>query len=90
MPEDHKDNVYFEPPDKSEINYPCIIYDLDDVDKLHANDKPYQLNKRYRVMIIELDSETPISNEFLMLPLSSYVDKYKSEGLNHTIHNLYF
>ena len=32
-------NVYFQPPTTITLKYPCIIYKLDDIEDVRANDK---------------------------------------------------
>ena len=34
---------YFQPPESIKMNYPAIVYSLDDVDKTYANDGVYLL-----------------------------------------------
>ena len=36
---------YFQPPESIKMNYPAIVYSLDDVDKTYANDGVYLSNR---------------------------------------------
>lgn len=83
-------NLYYQPPEGKELKYPCIIYNMDDMDKLFANNNPYNIKKRYKVMVIDRDPLSPISDNVAMLPTSSWVTGYTSNDLNHFIHNIYF
>lgn len=44
---------YFQPPESIKMNYPAIVYSLDDVDKTYANDGVYLSNRRYAVTVID-------------------------------------
>ena len=38
---------YFQPPESIKMNYPAIVYSLDDIDKTYANDGVYLSNRKY-------------------------------------------
>ena len=44
---------YFQPPESIKMNYPAIVYSLDDIDKTYANDGVYLSNRRYAVTVID-------------------------------------
>lgn len=44
-------NVYFQPPESIKINYPAIIYFLDDLENIHADDGVYLLYKRFYLIL---------------------------------------
>lgn len=46
---------YFQPPESIKMNYPAIVYSLDDIDKTYANDGVYLSNRRYAVTVIDKD-----------------------------------
>ena len=53
-------HVYFQPPNGTKIEYPCIIYKLESLDAENADDMKYIKNKRYTLNVIDYnpDSET--------------------------------
>ena len=46
-------NVYFQPPESIKMNYPAIVYGLDDIDNQYANDGVYLSHRRYSVTVID-------------------------------------
>ena len=48
---------YFQPPESIKMNYPAIVYSLDDIDKTYANDGVYLSNRRYAVTVIDKDPD---------------------------------
>ena len=38
-------NVYFQPPESVKMNYPAIVYSLDDIENSFANDGVYSSKK---------------------------------------------
>ena len=40
--------VYFQPPEKVKMNYPCIVYELSKIKSTMADNKRYLNTKRYR------------------------------------------
>lgn len=85
-----KTNVYFQPPATVKLDYPCIIYKLDDVEGFHANSKRYLNTKRYLVTVIDKDPDTKIPDKILELDYSSFEDHFIVDNLNHYICSLYY
>lgn len=44
--------VYFQPPEKLKLEYPCIIYKLERVNTTHASNSNYKRNYQFQVMFI--------------------------------------
>lgn len=83
-------NVYYQPPESSKLQYPCIKYNLTDVQTLSADNKPYRRYKRYSVMIIDPDPDSLIPDKIGALPMSSFDRAYSADGLNHFVYTVYF
>jgi hypothetical protein len=83
-------NVYFQPPTNIQMKYPCIIYKRDLRDTLYANDKPYKHEKRYMVMVIDRDPDSPLPELVADLPKSSFDRFYTADDLNHDVYSVYF
>jgi hypothetical protein len=84
------DNVYFQPPPKHQMQYPCIRYTLDDIDTTFANNKPYHLRRRYQVTVIDYDPESVIIESVSALPLCLFDRHYTADNLNHFVYTLFF
>lgn len=84
------DNVYFQPPENIRLNYPCIVYRRDSADTKFADNRPYRYKKRYQVMVIDQDPDSPIPDKIADLPSCVFDRHYTADYLNHDVFNLYF
>lgn len=83
-------NVYFQPPSTTKINYPCIIYQLDYVRSVYANNLPYNNAKRYALTYVSKSPDQYIPDKIGLLPMCSFSRLYISDNLNHYVYKLYF
>jgi hypothetical protein len=88
-PED-KITAHFQPPLNIQLTYPCIIYKRDSADTKFAGNRPYRYTKRYQVMVIDEDPDSPIPDKIAELPLCTFDRHYTADQLNHDVFNLYF
>ena len=84
-------NVYFQPPESKKLEYPCIVYSLDGVDKMNANDKIYHHERRYTCIAIGKDPDTTIIDDMLRhFMMVRYSRRYQSDNLYHDVFELYY
>lgn len=83
-------NVYFQPPASVTLEYPAIVYKLDNVWGKHANDSPYLKRDRYLVTVIDRDPDSKIPDTVGKLPRSSFSTAFIKDNLHHTAYTLYF
>lgn len=83
-------NVYFQPPPKDKMNYPCIVYSRNGLLKNDANGKPYMLVKRYQVTVIDLNPDSTIPDRVIEIPNCSFVTHFTKDNLNHDVYNIYY
>lgn len=83
-------NVYFQPPNNAQIKYPCIIYKRDFADTKFADDKPYDVVKRYMITIIDPNPDSEIPDKVAAMPMSLFNRFYTADNLNHDVYNVYF
>ena len=83
-------NVYFQPPDNLEINYPCIIYMRDYIKPEYADNSTYSFAKRYEITLIDKDPDSAMVDKLASLPMCSFDRHFTSDNLNHDVFNLYF
>lgn len=82
--------VYFQPPEKFRIKYPCIIYKLRDYDPVYADNKAYLLHKRYQMLLIHRDPDNKIKDKLARLPMCTFERFYTADNLNHYVFNIYY
>lgn len=80
-------NVYFQPPESIKMKYPAIVYNLDNIDSVFANDELYMSKKNYIITIIDEDPDSDLIDR--MLRLSARFNRYfRSDNLNHYVFTL--
>lgn len=83
-------NVYFQPPDNVQMIYPAIVYELDDISHLHANNKPYTKDPAYLATLIDENPDSKFVEELDSLPKCSFERFYKVNNLNHWVYRIYW
>lgn len=84
------DNVYFQPPPKVEMKYPCILYNKDFILTEWADNKPYTKKNRYLVTVIDRNPDSGIPDLVADLPECVYDRFYIADNLNHHVFKLFF
>jgi len=82
--------VYHQPANNMVLEYPCIIYELDRYDIHFADDSKYLGKKRYNIEIIDERPSSPIVDEVLKLPFTSFDRTFVNDRLYHYVVTLYF
>jgi hypothetical protein len=82
--------AYFQAPPADILEYPCIIYTVDDRESSFADNSPYRNTKRYQVTVIDRDPDTKIPDAIAALPLSRFSRRFVANKLHHEVFNLYF
>ena len=82
-------NVYFQPPENTKIKYPCILFELNDVNTRKADDMDYLSNDRYAVTLIHRDPENTVWREIKKLAYCDLDRIYVADNLYHYVFTLY-
>lgn len=82
--------VYFQPPASIKMVYPCIVYNLDDIDAEFANNLPYALTKKYTIMVITKDPDMDLPMKVAQLPMCTMSRAYSADNLYHYVFDLYY
>lgn len=83
-------NVYFQPPESVKMKYPAIVYTLEDIDNVHADNGVYSSHKKYSVTVIDYDPDSVFVDMVAALPTCRFNRHYTSDNLNHWLFSLYF
>lgn len=83
------DHVYFQPPANVQIEYPAIVYKRDDLDTKFAENRPYTIDIRYQVQVIDRSPEGEITYLVAQLPKTSFLRNFVIENLHHDVFLLY-
>lgn len=82
--------VYFQAPDKSAMRYPCIKYELTDIDADYAGNKPYSLKSKYKIMLITTLPVSDAIKKLAALPTSRFTTHYVADNLHHYVYEIYY
>ena len=83
-------NAYFQPPESIKMNYPAIVYSLDDIESLYANDGVYLSGKKYELILIDADPDNELVDKIAALPTCQFDRFYTSDNLNHYVFTLFY
>ena len=83
-------NVYFQPPPSIQMNYPCIIYRRDYAETFFSGNKPYFLQTRYLVTVVDKNPDSLIPDKIAKLPMCLFDRFYTADNLNHTVYKLFY
>jgi hypothetical protein len=85
------ENVYFDPPPKQLISYPCIIYNRSPGRTSFADNKTYNFWQGYDLVLITKDPDSLLIDKVRdNLEMVEYVREYISDNLHHSAFKLYF
>ena len=83
-------NVYYQPPENVEMNYPAIVYSKSNLKPIFANNVVYLTKTSYEIVVIDKRPDNPVIEELTKLQYCRYTRHYIAEGLHHDVLNLYY
>ena len=84
-------HVYYQPPKDQMLVYPCIIYKLDDMPPIHADNNPYHIGHRYQVTVIDRNPESPLKERVASIPTARMRSSpYAKDNLHHFIFSIHY
>lgn len=83
-------HVYFQPPAKMQMQYPCIVYSRDNANTDFADNNPYRHTKHYQVTVIDRNPDSEIPDKVAQLPMCIHTQFFTADNLNHDVFSLYF
>lgn len=86
---DPNKKIFFQAPANITRSYPYVVYSLVREKVQFADNRHHVRLKRYSLMIVTDDIETPLIGEIEKLRTSSFERQYVHENLHHIIYNIY-
>lgn len=83
-------NVYFNPPESIKLEYPCIVYNLDNKELVKADNINYLKRNYYNVTLIHPDPVNSIQDMIMDIPYTTFTSFYSAEDLNHYRYQIYY
>lgn len=82
-------NVYYNPPETLKMNFPCIVYSLNYIERIDADNNMYLDFTKYKIVLISKKVDHPAVKELMKLPLTRYSTRYTKDGFYHDAFILY-
>lgn len=89
FPKNQEPHVYFQPPQNTRIVYPCIIYKLEDMPGIWANNLPYHWDHSYEVTYITTDPQDPMIDRLRGLRKTRFNRPFVSDNLHHFVYTIF-
>ena len=83
-------NVYFQPPENLKMNYPAIVYSLNDIDVKYSDNNPYIIKNGYQVIVINKDPDNDTIYKIVQELNGKLKTKYTTNNLNHDVFNIFY
>lgn len=86
-------NVYFQPPSDNRVaklKYPCIVYQLDNIDELYADSIPYGWTLQYSVTYISKLPDMKVPQRIASIPTAAFSRFFTTENLNHYVYRIFY
>lgn len=84
-------NVYFQPPESTKMEYDAIRYKLSEIKEWKANDGEYSDRNCYEVMLITRNPTNSLIHNLLhSFQYIKFVRHYTANNLNHYVYKLYY
>ena len=84
------ENVYYQPPNGTRMQYPAIRYSKSKIEGTHADNRMYSAHTRYEIIVIDPNPDNPVIKKLLDLLWCTYDRWYAADGLNHDVLTLYY
>ena len=82
-------HVYFQPPENIGIQLPAIIYKLSDIDRRLADNRVYNQNRVYEVVVLDIDSESEIVDTLSNNIKCKFIRQYTANDTYHSVFEYY-
>lgn len=83
-------DVYYQPPESVSMDYPAIVYALQNIENVYADCGVYLSSRVYSVTLIDSDPDSVFIGKLAELPTCRFDRHYKKDNLNHYVFTLYF
>lgn len=78
-------NVYYNPPESQKMNFPCIVYNMTNIQPIHADNKTYLDYTTYKLIHVSKQADSPVIRTILDIPMTRFSTKYVKNGFYHTV-----
>lgn len=72
------------------MKYPAIVYGLNDIRSMYANDGVYLLGSKYSLTLINQDPDSDLVDKVAHLPACRFNRHYTKDNLHHNVFEIFF
>lgn len=83
------DHVYYQPPEGLKLDYPCLVYQLADIEPWRADNKIYHKNVKYTLTVIDRDPDSELRDKVSELSFCRMTRTFVNENIHHWVFNIY-
>ncbi len=83
-------NVYFQPPNNVQIQYPCIVYARDGSYAAFADNEKFIRDKKYQITVIDRNPDSILPDTVEELAYCRFNRFFTVDNLNHWVFTLFF
>lgn len=81
--------VYFQSPESVKMKYPAIVYELNDIQNVYADDSTYLRHKSYSVTLMDKNPDSEFVEAIADLPKCKFNRFFVSENINHWVFTIF-
>lgn len=89
FPKNTEPHVYFQPPENTQIQYPCIIYKLSNMPTKWSNNLPYHWDRCYEMTYITRDAQDSMVERLIALRQTRFNRYFSGDNLHHFVYTIY-
>lgn len=78
-------HVYYQPPENLKMEFPCIVYSLQDMTHAMANNEKYIKNRTYKVIVITPQVDPEVVNLVENFDYCKFQQVYTADGMYHYV-----
>ena len=89
--EDGSQAIYFQPPEKVKLKYPCVVYTYETDYFRHADDKSYYKKPQYELTVIDRNPDSDIADVIVYhFTYCRHNRQFTADNLRHDVIGLYY
>lgn len=82
-------HVYYQPPESIKLSFPCIVYKLEDMPTIWANNLPYSLEHCYQAAVIDRSPDSSVREALMAFPKTKFIRAFSADNLHHYVFRIY-
>lgn len=81
--------AHFQPPPNVKLVYPAIVYNLQGIPAIRADNRIYKYDRTYMLTLMDKRPNSPLVDKIMELPNVDFNRSFRSGDLNHWAFTIY-